>query len=320
MRKVGLLCVAIVTISCTPLPPVPFLEDADLAPPVVLEVGLPDPGRLRIVLDEPVELVTGPIPSHGLSLEGSELEGDSLVVRFVEPPSPETEHHVEAQVRDLSGNHLRFVVRFYGLNPNLPSMLINEFTTQGSGNHPDLVEIVSLTAGNIAGACVFEGTPENWEQRFVLPSVNVSAGDYIVVHFKPEGIPEEVDETRSRSASGGRDASPTAWDFWVPEGSGLSGNNGVVSLCRNALGGYVDAVLYSNRTSDSDEHYRGFGSRDVVERADALAAAGAWVSRAGQRCVLAPEDAIDPEPSTATRSMSRDSDSTDSNTANDWHL
>lgn len=320
MRRLWLLAVGLTAISCAPLPPIPFVTDADLAAPLVTDLRLASPLELEVAFDEPVSVVSGPHGSESVGEVSVRSDGEpapAVTFRFEEAPSPEREHHVEAQVADEAGNHLRFVARFYGQNPLLPAMVINELTTQGSGNHPDLVEIRVLTDGNLAGACVYEGVPGNWEQRLVFPSLDVVAGDYVVVHFRPEGIPEEVNETAVRDASGGLDASPEAWDFWVEGGTGLSGNNGAISLCENPLGGYIDAVLYSNRTSDSDERYRGFGSTKVMNRADALAAAGEW-TYSGE--AVAPEDAVDPDPSTGTRSMARGSDGEDTNSRLDWHI
>jgi hypothetical protein len=317
MRRLVPILVLAAASSCTPLPPVPFLPNADAVPPAIADLRLSSPSRLEVEFSEPIEVVSEPLFSSSVLPPQLSTENTVLAFSFPSPPSPATEHWVETQVADPSRNQLRFIVSFYGLNPELPAMLINEFTTQGSGSHPDLVELRVLSDGNLAGACLFEGTPGNWEQRLVFPDVDVSAGDYIVVHFKPEGIPEETDETTDPSTSGGLDATPAAWDFWVPDGTGLSGNNGVISLCENPLGGIVDGVLYSNRTSDSDEHYRGFGSRDVMERADELVAAGAWTAAGTE---VAPEDAVNPDPSTSTRSLARASSGADSNSAADWHV
>jgi hypothetical protein len=272
-----------------------------------------------VTFDEKCSVVEGSvIPGDTLDdAVGTSVTDRTLTFLFGAAPDPAREHMVEAQVADPAGNHLRFVARFYGVNTHLPALLINEFTTQGSGKHPDLVELRVLTDGNLAGACLCEGIAEDWDQRFVFPDVDVAAGDYIVVHFKPQGIPEEVDETMSTDLSGGYDAHPDAWDFWVPDGTGLSGNNGVLSLCENPVGGIMDAVLYSNRTSASDDRYRGFGSTAVMERADALVAAGAWIAAEG---TVRPEDAINPEDSTATRSMSRSRAGTDANSRHDWHI
>lgn len=310
---VGVVC------SCTPLPELPQLDHADVIPPVLTAVELTDAYTLRVSFDEPAQFITSSLFCSDTisSYPTVHAEKASLAFRFDPAPAPGVEHAVEAQVRDATGNQLRFLVGFYGTNTLLPAMIINEFTTQGGGNHPDLVELLVLSEGNLAGVCIYEGTPGNWEQRFVFPDLDVRAGEFVLVHFKPEGIAAEVDETRSKSDSGGLDASPTAWDFWVPEGSGLSGNNGAITLCANPNGSILDAVLYSNRTSESDERYRGFGSRDVMERADELHAAGAW-SAAG--VAVAPEDAVNPEPSTATRSICRSTGGEDTNGRADWHV
>ncbi len=319
MKNLLLICVLFVTVSCAPHTPVPFLEEADLSPPEVVAMELADAKTLLVTFNEPVENLNSEIlASEGLgAVTGALVAEDRASFGFEHAADPGAESYLEAQVEDTSGNNLRFVGRFYGLNENLPALLLNEITTQGSGNHPDLVEILVLQAGDMAGVALYEGVPESWEQRFIFPSLEVQAGEFIVVHFRPDGTAAEVDEISSMSASGGKDATDTAWDFWVPEGSGLSGNNGVITLTKNPLGGYLDAFLYSNRTSSSDEQYRGFGRTKVMERADAIAEAGEWVY-AGE--AVAPEDAVDPEDSTATRSMSRGSDAADTNGSADWHI
>jgi hypothetical protein len=76
-------------------------------------------------------------------------------------------------------------------------------------------------------------------------------------------------------------------------------------------------VLYSNRTSSSDEDYGGFGSSRMLARARELAAEGGWKTAAGS---VAPEDGVNPEGSTATRSLCRSSGSADTDSAADWHI
>jgi len=137
------------------------------------------------------------------------------------------------------------------------------------------------------------------------------------VHFRPQGITDEVDELSDPAASGGLDACATAWDFWVHGGDGLPGNNGVVSLYARPGGPVLDGVLYSNRTAAADTLYLGFGSREAMERALELAADGGWVTE-GE--TVRPEDAVNPEGSTATRSLCRDRAGADTDSAPDWHI
>jgi hypothetical protein len=164
---------------------------------------------------------------------------------------------------------------------------------------------------------IYQGTSSSYDDRLVFPAFPIRAGQYLLVHFKPEGIPEEIDETGDPGISGGLDACDTAFDFWVPGGAGLSGNNGVISLYGNPGGAVVDGVVYSNRTSDSDLLYGGFGTRAAWERAQELVRDGGWRID-GE--VVCPEDAVDPEGSTGTRSLCRDAGSTDTDSREDWHI
>jgi hypothetical protein len=91
----------------------------------------------------------------------------------------------------------------------------------------------------------------------------------------------------------------------------------VISLYSRPGGEILDGVLYSNRTSESDAQYRGFGSATVLARADELVSAGGWRVSGSQ---AAPEDALNPDGSTATRSICRSSDSTDTDSREDWHI
>ncbi|WP_321992743.1 hypothetical protein [Marispirochaeta aestuarii] len=292
------------------------LTGADLAPPVLTTAGALDENSFALEFSEDVYEVSleGIVPPLG---EASvEIVSAFLTIHTEEIQLPGKEYALDLRVKDRAGNSQQLLVRCYGHNPRVPGMLINEFTTRGSSTHPDMIELLVLEEGNLAGACLYEGTSEDWEQRIVFPACEVQSGEFLLVHFKPQGLPEEQNETEDTGLSGGLDASPDARDFWVDQGSGLSGNNGVISLYRDPFGEIMDAVLYSNRTSASDEDYRGFGSAKVLLRADHISDLGAWT---GESLPLCPEDAVNPEESTATRSLCRTSDSQDSNSRRDWH-
>jgi hypothetical protein len=230
---------------------------------------------------------------------------------------PGVRYLLESEAQDAHGNSASFVAEFYGYNGRVPRLLINELTPRGSGNHPDVVELKALGAGNVGGAVLYLGTPGSYDARLVFPPLEVAAGSFLVVHLRPSGGPGEVDETTDMAASTGFDASDTAFDFWMRDGKGLGGNNGVVSLFDRPGGACLDGVLYSNRTVESDELYAGFGSAETRARAEELADCGAWAP-AGAR--ITPEDGINPEGSTGTRSLCRSAASDDSNRAQDWHI
>ena len=311
-----LLALALCT-CCGPITDMRERFNPDLIPPLLLHVRAIDRGQLELTFDEPPrsrlqDLAIDP-PLDVCALQSE----DCRLLLQTAAQSPGAAYQLEAVVEDEAGNGLHFLAEFYGFNGEVPALVINEFTTRGTGNHPDVVELRVLKGGNMGGVVLYEGTPANHDERIVFPAFAVAPGSFLIVHFKPQGVPLEIDETDRLDQSGGLDSSDRAFDFWIPEGGGISGNNGVISLYAQPGGPIMDGVLYSDRTSDSDERYGGFGTADAWERARQLVDEGGWMM-AGQ--VVRPEDAVSPEGSTGTRSICRSADSMDSDSDADWHI
>ncbi|WP_020614080.1 hypothetical protein [Sediminispirochaeta bajacaliforniensis] len=308
--------------GCVPLEEPSLFDLGDLAPPIFLGLSQPDDRTLSLEFSEAVTAKEGTVRITGSSGESVTVtqildHKHTLDLTFVQPPEAGIRCTAELSVSDEAGNSLDLLVPFYGINPDLPAMLINEITTQGSSSSPDMVELRVCEAGNLAGALLCEGIDGDCIQEIVFPPIEALAGDFVIIHFKPQGIEEEINETDDPAASGGLKAHPQAWDLWVQGGSGLSGNNGVIALYTRPGGPAIDAFLYSNRTSESDSDYRGFGSSAVLRRAEAICEAGMWMAADGP---VRPEDAVNPEPSTATRSMFRKPEEADTNSSVDWFI
>lgn len=335
-RAVCLLLVAVAAalVSCGPVADSRG-RDVDLLPPQVQSVQAEGPTEISVTFDEAAALCEGKtrispalavtvVPGGGPDLAADvaadagpgAASGNRVTLRG-QSQVPGQRYVLEAEARDLHGNTAGFAAEFYGYNARVPPLLINEFTPRGSGSHPDAVELKTLAGGNLGGVVLVLGSPERYDARLVFPPIEVGAGSFIVVHLRPTGDPAEIDETSDCSASGGSDASRTAWDLWMRDSPGLPGNNGALAVCDRPGGRCADAVLWSNRTSQSDEEYAGFGSEQMRARAEELARCGAWAATGG---TISPEDAVNPEGSTGTRSICRAADGTDTNAAEDWHI
>ena len=263
---------------------------------------------------QPLKKVFNISPDIGIS--DIRQEGYSLKIIFSSSQMPGEQYYLKGAVKDSHGNSLTFCAEFYGFNPFIPDLLINEVTTQGSSSHPDLIELYILNSGNMAGVTFYNGCSAEYDEKYVFPSMEVAEGDYIIIHAKPEGISGEITETAVKDESGGKDCHDNAYDIWPSGFSGLSGNNGTLSVYTGPGGTLIDVFLYSNRTSLSDESYRGFGSTSTMIKMDYLSDSGGW-DFTGDK--IAPEDCVDPDPSTATRSVCRSSSSSDTNSKDDWH-
>ncbi len=292
-------------------------EIIDLDPPVFVGANTTRADGIELEFDEDVSLEQKSlVVTPELDIVDVSASENRLVIA-TGGQVPGMEYILEAVVRDAIGNSSNILVAFFGYNPSLPGILINEFTTNGSASHPDIVELKVLRPGNMAGIVLYAGVKGDWDAGFVFPSFPVQEGDFILVHFKPQGIQLEINETGDKGASGGLDASREAYDAWIEGGNGLSGNNGALSLYSSPTGTILDCVLYSNRTFDSDSSYSGFGSEKNLSRARMLAEGSGWKVKGAS---VAPEDCVNPDDSTSTRSLCRDRLGTDTDTKNDWHI
>ena len=295
-----------------------YNEVIDLSPPVLEEVEVLSERSIQFCFDESVTVLDNSIDvGEELGFERYDTVACGFVIYVRQRMMPGAQYVISAVVADDNHNSLDIITNVYGHNGSIPDVVINEFTTQGSGKHPDVVELFVRSAGNIGGITLYEGSRNDWESRKVLPSVDISANSYLLIHFKPQGIEDEVDEDVSPNVSGGLDAHESAWDFWVEDGDGLSGNNGVLTLVSSPNGEIMDAIIYSNRSSSSDTKYRGFGSTAHLVRAEELHNAMHW---SAEEDLIRPEDVIAIEDTTATRSASRSSTAADTNSKEDWHI
>ena len=243
--KVSLLLVLICgTCSCEAQPQRELFNvflGTDHHSPVLLETNAIDTHTVNYHFDEMVFCST-----EDFSCEGSTQEiiavhpyEDTVTITFRRPLVPGKRISVSGTVADRMGNTLSFTRGVWGCNPELPEIRINEFSTKGSASNPDRIELIALSDGNLAGLTCYIGMPQNFDTEFVFPAIDVQDGDFVVLTYAQEPSGECL------------------YDLYAGE-VGIGANNGVISLCDRPEGTIIDAVLYSNRTSESDENYDGF--------------------------------------------------------------
>ncbi len=273
----------------------------DFVPPQFISATGQDAHTVVLEFDSPVYaadelLLIGP---YHAQVSG---QGTGTVQLHIEPAIPPgTSAMLEGTFRDGSGNQLHLITPIYGYNADAASLVINEFTTRGSQAHPDRVELLAAEGGSTAGITFFDGTKHDYRQKKMLPDISVESGDFVIIHCRPESSAWE-DETEDRASSSHPGSHDEAWDVFIPGGRGLSANNGVLTLYDTPDGTLTDGVFYSDRTSESDDRYRGFGSPAMLNRVEMLCREQGWEALPEE---VRPEDGIDSSESSATRSMSR---------------
>ena len=137
--------------GCGPLPDIRSISDADIKPPVFLGIAVYSATELELKFQESVEPITHQffvVPTIPLINIGCTDQG--VLLNLEHDTSPGARYHIEGVVQDDAGNRLQFITDFYGYNPEIPNIYINEFITRGSSTHPDVVELYVASAGNMA--------------------------------------------------------------------------------------------------------------------------------------------------------------------------
>jgi hypothetical protein len=264
----------------------------------LLSMGI---GQGVLSFDFSLPLDTAEVNWGAVPATHQEIEGQKLLLYLNQPLEPGIPYEIFLSVKAMSGDAKVFLQSFYAPNNDLPLVRISEILNQGSSNHPDALELLCLSAGNLAGLSVRTSAPGNggslFDPGYVFPNTLVESGDYIILHFKPSGSPEEVDETEKKDASGGTDSHPEAWDFWWQGSPGLSGTDGMVALLDRPDGSPLVGVFYSNK-QDNPGKYSGFGTKKAQESAQYLAEHGLWFDQG-----ISPAQAVDNRHSTSTRTL-----------------
>lgn len=302
--------------GCNALPDLPDMIDQSWDPPILHKSQPLDRHTVGLTFNRPVHL-TRAFFDPPLKKVQVVHDENRLLLQVEEELKPGSEYWIDAIIRDHQGNTASVLASFYGHNPDIPRVVINEIVVNSSTNNPEFVELRVFEAGNLGGLTLYNGSPRRWTTRKIFPEIQAEAEDYVIVHFRPQNIPEEVDEITDKSASGGRRSHPEAWDLWVRDGEGLSGTSGGITLTAYPDGPILDAFLYSNRTYDPGCPRRGFGTqaqfeifRDVTDR-------GGWTIEGD---FVVPDDGVDPSPSTSTRSINRDLSGVNTRSKADWHI
>ena len=291
---VSAVVLLLVVLSCRTEPGlseiVNFFTGEDCLAPVLLAVRSESGSIIRLEFDEPVKV-------YGKSFEPSTARADGryVFVSLTRSLPPGERYLVSGRVKDYSGNSVGFSISVWGLNPRLPEMAINEFTTKGTAKSPSRTELRVLENGNLCGIALYAGIPDDYDAYVMFGDIEVYKDDLVVIWWT-ESLPEGVMQREQG-----------VWNFCSESAGKPSTNNGVFTLCESPSPGAVvlDAVVYSNYS----QSHEGFGTKSALERARWVTEIGAWEG-----------EAVDTSASTATRSVCRNPEAGDSDCSSDWFV
>ncbi len=262
----------------------------DSTPPKLLSAKAIDTASITVKFTEELQSKSIMLKVNGVRNTNYLCVRDTLMLYLPSPMEIATSTRLEGRVEDQWGNSTRFSVEVWAHNPNRAGILINEFSTKGSANNPDRVELRITKAGNLAGITVSNGVGSYIKDRCILGDTQVFAGDFVVIAFQQ-----------------GETEMPNTSEYL----GGLGSNNGSITVTESPdwESPVLDAVLYSNRTTTT---YSGFGSKETEACALLLYQGRQWDSQLAEK-------AIDSTNSTATRTLCRYNYS-DTNSEQDWYV
>ena len=148
---------------------------------------------------------------------------------------------LRGEVSDKNGNTLNFASCFVGFNENIPKLILSEVQTEYAKPKSEFVELYAQTSGNLAGVCIYSAF-DGETKRVELPSIDVKAGEYIVVHLRKVEENCITEDGNNLSLSGGAYSSASR-DIWHENTSARLGKTDVILLEERAGGKIMDSLL-----------------------------------------------------------------------------
>jgi hypothetical protein len=277
--------------------------------PVFLNYRAVSEDEVEFVFSEPVKLTS---LNFEPALDVASIEdGETVRVKLEENLSPGVVITVDLLVEDPKKNTINVLVSFRSRNNRMPALAINELRTEYSNPRSEYVEFVTKSAGNLGGMRVFIAGGSQKPSIYEFSPVEVAKDEYIILHLRK--MDEACkDEYGNLDESGGNDASPKARDFWIP----------VTNKLINKTAGFVYVLDQDDRVLDAIMHSEkadNWWTKDyLAEAAEFLHGQGAWTAPSGNICT--PADAINSTGTTLTRTICRDENTEDTNTAAVWYV
>ncbi len=284
MRRafISLIIVLLLSSCKAPVTILDTLKDKDRTVAKIISYELVDNRYVHIKFDSRVELVEFIVDKIKYDRFAN---GDDITIALPYDLSFGEEAVVSLTVKKESGNKTRASLLLQGYNDQLPMMVINEVSTNGTSSSPDRVELYILSSGNVAGA-VLESEKDSAD--VTLSALEVSQGDILVIYWNK--TKKEADTERA-----------TGFTYYI-DGKAektLSSKNGALMLRESRRGGIIDAIIYSDGEGSLTEGAKAASDFIIKE--------GHWTG-----------DAISSEYITSSRVLARRPGALDTDTADDW--
>jgi hypothetical protein len=255
------------------------------------------------------------------------LDGNPVSVIFAEERAGGEKITADILVEDNNGNTLNILVPFRTRNDRVPEFVINEIrldtatsnsVSAGTTHKSEFIEIKTITAGNLGAVRLFIISANDKSCVYELPTAEVSANEYIILHLRSLPTDKAIDETGSEldlaAADTVADSPKDARDIWLPSNKKLIHKTDVIYFVDQD-----DSVIDGLVLCEDEKSWT--KNSAFAKSAEFLAKQGAWLNADGIQ-IKSPSfsDAAASTGTTATRTLCRDETKADGNTSADWYI
>ncbi|MDR0463655.1 MAG: hypothetical protein LBG94_00900 [Treponema sp.] len=248
----------------------------------------------------------------GISVNSVE-NGSTVKVKLTESPQPGSLITADLLAEDENNNSLNVLVNLRSRNNRMPELVINELCTEYSNPRTEYIELLMKSDGNLGAmrVVIMGNTNASKQTIYEFKPVEVKKDDYVMLHLRT--VEENcVDEYEGLNESAGRNAAPTARDFWIPGNTKLIHKDATVVYILDQDDRVLASVIVSNSTD-------AWWSKDYfAQAANFLFNQGLWKSSDGK--APGPKDAVRSAGTTNTRTICRDESAQNPNSAAAWYI
>jgi hypothetical protein len=267
----------------------------------------------RAVCEEEIEFVfSRPVTVKSLNftpqLSVASVEyGSTVKIRLGESPGPGRLITADLLVEDEDKNSINVLVTLRSRNNRMPQLLINELCTEFSSTsgRTEYIEFKMKSDGNLGAMRVFIIGNSNAARQTIyeFSPVEVKNGDYVTLHLRTIDPSKKNEYGDDLSESGGRNASPTGRDFWIPGNTKLFHRTGIVYVM-DQDNNILNAVMIS------ENPHLPWPRDFLADAATFLLEQSAWVGQA-----------VNSSGTTGTRTINRDETLKENTNSNaDWYV
>ncbi len=259
-------------ISCTLTPEGISILSGNYESPKFLELKVNSENSLQLLFSTSINLENLKIypldESQEIQVESKDLGEGLWQINSVTDFDCRKTYLIEGYVLDERGNSLYFKDSFTGFNGRVPKVVINEIRTEYSKPKVEFIELKVLSDGNLGGMELITAS-DGSENSYVIPSVEVKSGDYVVIHYRniEEGCIDELENDKELSTA---TESSSARDLWIENSSARIAKSDVIILKERIQGNIADGIIFT------ESSFSAWKTDYMAECAEVLISSEVW--------------------------------------------